>query len=315
MDKRLRWLNNLLCFEVAARHQSYSKAAEELFVSQAAVSQQMRQLEQNLGVRLFRRQSRQMLLTAQGKTLLSACQRGFSDILTGLNQVQEEPIEGSLTVSSTQAYCALWLLPNLFDFFHLHPSININVQASNRCENLHEGFVDIAIRFGTSTSALKEEGLFVEKIGENAVLPVCSPSYKQQKQINGAQDLKRARLLALLHSDKVNWESYFEHLAIDISATPLNKTEVSSSDLALSATLAGQGVMLASDIMIGQYMKSGQLIVPVDIPHPVRWISHIVYVKNSPKQKRILHFCEWIKKEMSQQELIFNNNAINGLPD
>ncbi|GEA12138.1 LysR family transcriptional regulator [Alteromonas sp. KUL49] len=117
MDKRLRWLNNLLCFEVAARHQSYSRAAQELFVSQAAVSQQMRQLEKNLGVSLFRRKARKMELTPQGHTLLQACQKGFSEVVHGLNQVQEEPIEGDLTVSSTQAFCALWLVPRLYEFF------------------------------------------------------------------------------------------------------------------------------------------------------------------------------------------------------
>ena len=87
MDKRLRWLNNLMCFEVAARHQSYSKAAEELFISQAAVSQQMRQLETNLHVKLFHREARKMRLTESGKVLLSACQRGFGEVINGLNQV------------------------------------------------------------------------------------------------------------------------------------------------------------------------------------------------------------------------------------
>ena len=303
MDKRLRWLNNLLCFEVAARHQSYSKAAEELFVSQAAVSQQMRLLEENIGAALFRRQGRNMVLTSQGKTLLHACQTGFSEIVNGLNQVQEEPIQGSLTISSTQAYCALWLLPNLYDFFNIHPEININVQASNLCEDLHEGNVDVAIRFSTSTSALQKEGLVVEKIGENGVVPVCSPSFAKDKQIHSTEDLVRTRLLALPMSDKVNWETYFEHVQVDTMKKPLNKTEVSSSDLALSAALSSQGVMLASDMMIGQYIKSGQLIVPVDIPHPVRWKSHIVYLEHAPKHKRITLFCNWLKRKMWQHEM------------
>jgi LysR family glycine cleavage system transcriptional activator len=304
MDKRLRWLNNLLCFEVAARHQSYSKAAEELFVSQAAVSQQMRTLEGNIGAALFRRQGRKMILTAQGKTLLYACQSGFSEIISGLNKVQEEPVQGSLTVSSTQAYCALWLLPNIYDFFNIHPEININVQASNKCEDLHEGNVDIAIRFSTSTSALRADGLVVEKIGENGVVPVCAPAFAEGRPLTCIKDLVNARLLALPLSDRVNWETYFEHARVDTSQKPLNKTEVSSSDLALSAALSGQGVMLASDMMIGQYIKSGQLIVPVDTPHPVRWKSHIVYLEHSPKQKRIELFCNWLKRKMSLYETL-----------
>lgn len=303
MDRRLRWLNNLLCFEVAARHQSYSKAALELHVSQAAVSQQMRLLEENLGVRLFRRQARKMLLTTQGKILLRACQHGFSEILEGLNQVQEEPLEGSLTVSSTQAFCALWLLPNLYEFSNLYPDVNINVQASNRYENLHDGNIDLAIRFSTSTTSLEKDGLIVEKIGENSVVPVCSPSFKQQHQINNAFDLVNTRLLALHLSEKISWESYFEYLSIELTSVSLKKTEVSSSDLALSAALAGQGVMLASDVMIGQYVKSGQLVIPVNIPHPIRWKSHIVYVKNSSKHQRIACFCAWFKRKMALHEM------------
>ncbi|WP_252731954.1 LysR substrate-binding domain-containing protein [Paraglaciecola arctica] len=77
---------------------------------------------------------------------------------------------------------------------------------------------------------------------------------------------------------------------------------VSSSNLAPSAALAGQGVMLTSDIIIGQYLKSGQLVVPADNPHPIRWKSHFVYLKNSSKQKRIAHFCDWLTKRMAEQE-------------
>lgn len=132
---------------MAARHESYSMAADELCITQAAINQQMRQLEQNLQVKLFRRSARRMLLTSQGQVLFEACRNGFGEIITGLNKVQEELLEGSLTVSTTQAFCALWLLPNLFKFFNQYPDININTLASNKIESLHNGKIDIAIRF------------------------------------------------------------------------------------------------------------------------------------------------------------------------
>ena len=204
MDKRLKWLNNLLCFEVAARNESYSKAAEELHISQAAVSQQMRQLEANLGISLFRRQGRKMLLTAPGRTLLASCKNGFSEIINGLNQVQEEPIEGSLTISSTQAFCALWLMPNLFAFFNLFPDINVNIQASNRIENLHDGNIDVAIRFSTSTTSLLDDTLVVEKFAEDGVIPACSPEFQSKMQLKTVKDLLNARLLSLACEEKAN---------------------------------------------------------------------------------------------------------------
>jgi len=302
MDKRLRWLNNLLCFEVAARHQSYSKAAEELYISQAAVSQQMRQLESNLGVSLFRRQARKMLLTGAGRTLYASCEKGFGEIVHGLNQVHEEPLEGSLTITSTQAFCSMWLMPNLFEFFNQYPNININIQASNRVEDLHKGDIDVAIRFYTSTTSVTDDSLVFEKFGENGVVPACSPRFQTEMKLHCVRDMLDARLLTLAGEGKANWESYFAHSNIDISDRLLKKTIVSSSDLALSAALGSQGVMLASDVMIGQYLKSGQLVIPVAIAHPVRWKSHFVYLKNSPKQKRITHFCHWLTKKMAQEE-------------
>ena len=222
----------MLCFEVAGRNESYSKAAEELHISQAAVSQQMRQLEANLGISLFRRQGRKMLLTAPGRTLLASCKNGFSEIINGLNQVQEEPIEGSLTISSTQAFCALWLMPNLFAFFNLFPDINVNIQASNRIENLHDGNIDVAIRFSTSTTSLLDDTLVVEKFAEDGVIPACSPEFQSKMQLKTVKDLLNARLLSLACEEKANWENYFENDKIDLSNTVLNKTTVSSSDLA-----------------------------------------------------------------------------------
>lgn len=304
MDKRLRWLNNLACFEVAARHQSYSKAAEEMHISQAAVSQQMRHLERNLNVRLFRRQTRKMILTESGQTLFSACQKGFAELISGLNQVEEAPLEGELTVSSTQAFCALWLVPNLFAFFSQHPDININVQGSNRIEDLHESQVDVAIRFSTSSSQLKDDGLVVEKIDENAVYPVCSAAFLAQNNLATAHDFRTVRLFSLAYENKVDWESWFEHAGVDVPSGGLTKTEVTSSDLALSAVLAGHGMMLASDIMVGEYVKTGQLVIPLNLPHPIKWKSHLVYSRNNPKQQRIAAFCEWVKEKLPQETTV-----------
>lgn len=302
MDKRLRWLSHLLCFEVAARHQSYSKAADELAISQAAVSQKMRQLEDYLNVKLFTRQARSMALTAQGKVLLASCQRGFADIVEGLNQVQEAPEAGALTVSSTQAFCALWLVPRLIDFYTEQSHININVLGSNRVEDLNDGKIDVAIRFSTSSTHLYKPSLVVEQIGDNPVFPVCAPSVaerlSERRTATHPKDLLSARLYSLAHENKVNWETWFEHARVDIHHVELNKTEVTSSDLALSAVLAGHGIMLASDIMVGEYLKSGQLVIPVDFPHPISWKAHLVYLKNSPKHKRIKVFCDWIKAQM-----------------
>ncbi|NQZ07239.1 MAG: LysR family transcriptional regulator, partial [Algicola sp.] len=142
MDKRLKYLNALRCFESAARHQSYSKAADEQFVSQAAVSQQMRQLEEALGTKLFVRKGRQMRLTQSGSTLYQTTHKVFNALLKTFNDIQCEEVAGSLTVTSTQSFSSLWLMPRLYKFSIKHPDIKIRVIASNGFEDLQAGHID-----------------------------------------------------------------------------------------------------------------------------------------------------------------------------
>ena len=148
MDKRLKHLNALRTFESAARHKSYTKAAEELYVSQAAVSQQMRQLEQVLSIKLFIRSGRKMLLTQSGESLYVSTHQALNLLVKGLNSIQTEEVAGDLTITSTQAFCSLWLMPRLYKFSQQHPDINVRILGSNQKEDLQKKHIDLAIRFG-----------------------------------------------------------------------------------------------------------------------------------------------------------------------
>lgn len=298
MDKRLHLLNNLMCFEVAARHQSYSKAAEELFISQSAVSQQMRQLEQQLEVQLFMRQGRKMFLTREGETLCKACQSGFSSILNGLNAIKNEGIAGDLIVSSTQAFCALWLMPRIYQFSQVHPEININVQGSNQVADLQQSQVDVAIRFSTDTEKLRQPPLVVEHICDDEVFPVISTQLAQKLKIETHADFLKCRLIGLVNETEMNWQNWFAAFGVNGNVPSTLRTEVTSSDLALSAVLSGHGAMLASKRMVGHYIQSGQLISPFKQGHPNSWKTHLVYLKDSPKNARVKIFCDWVKEQM-----------------
>lgn len=298
MDKRLHLLGNLMCFEVAARHQSYSLAAQELFISQSAVSQQMRQLEQQLEVQVFMRQGRRMCLTREGETLYQACQSGFSTILNGLNAIKSEGITGDLVVSSTQAFCALWLMPRMYQFSQAHPDINLNVQGSNHFADLQQSKIDVAIRFSTKTENLEHDSLHVEYICEDEVLPVISRQLAEKIQINSPADFLQCPLIGLVNETEMNWQTWFKAFGVHESIPAGKRTEVTSSDLALSAVLSGHGAMLASKRMAGTYIQSGQLIAPFKQGHPNSWKSHLVYLKESPKKARIKVFCDWVKTQM-----------------
>jgi LysR family glycine cleavage system transcriptional activator len=302
MDIRLKHLNALRSFESAARHQSYSRAAEELFVSQAAVSQQMRQLEQALTIQLFVRNGRKMQLTESGEKLYKSTHQALNTLVEGLNSIQCEGIAGDLTLTSTQAFCSLWLMPRLYKFSQIHPEVNIRILGSNQVEDLQKKRIDLAIRFGVEKRVSKNDNLIVEDFGEDVVYPVCSPKLLQHMWLKSPKDLLDCTLVSLANERLVTWESWFKHAGVEGSQQASKKTEVTSSDMALSAVLSGHGVALAASAMFSQYIPTKQLVVPFKIKHPVIWKRYLVYDKFSAKQKRIQVFTQWLQTEMAASQ-------------
>jgi len=302
MDKRLKHLNNLRSFESAARHQSYSKAAEELFVTQAAVSQQMRQLETSLGTRLFSRNGRKMHLTNSGEKLYQATHQAFDILLKGFNSIQTEDIAGSLTITSTQAFTSLWLMPRLYRFSVKHPEIKIRVLSSNGIEDLRQGHIDLAIRFRTTLDSEIFDDMVYEFVGEDHVYPACSPQLAQEMNFQEPQDILKCWLVGLEHEGSVNWPTWFKQAGIEKYQHHKRWTQVSSGDMALSAVLSGHGFTLASQALFSQYVDTGQLVIPFDIKHPVSFKRYYVYDPNSAKRARLDIFIAWLKEEAMMEK-------------
>lgn len=313
MDKRLKYLNALRTFESAARHQSYSKAAEELFVSQAAVSQQIRQLEQVLETKLFLRIGRTMQLTQNGEKLNQSTHQAFTTLIQGLNSIQSEPIAGNLTVTSTQAFCTLWLMPRLYRFSQLHPDVNIKIFASSQIEDLAKNHIDLAIRFGSKDHKMNNENLTSIDFGEDQVYPVCSQNLLNHVEINTPKDLLKCGLVSLANENKITWQSWFEHVGVSGFEKHNQKAEVTSSDMAISAVLSGHGVALVAMAMSAQYIENKQLVVPFYIKHPSEWRRYLVFDSDSAKLKRITVFTDWLQQEMQlaqkNADLIHNIKA------
>lgn len=302
MDQRLKYLNALRSFESAARHKSYSQAAEELFVSQAAVSQQMRQLEQALSVKLFVRTGRKMLLTQSGETLYDSTHKALNLLIKGLNSIQHEDVPGDLTITSTQAFCSLWLMPRLYKFSQQYPDVNIRILGSSHKEDLQKKHIDLAIRFGIDKRLPDNDNLVMEEFGEDFVYPVCSPKLLQHMWLKSPKDLLDCTLVSLANERLVTWETWFEHAGVKGFEHVSKKTEVTSSDMALSAVLSGHGVTLAASAMFSQYIPTKQLVVPFKIKHPVIWKRYLAYDPNSAKRKRIQVFIDWVREEMASSE-------------
>lgn len=305
MDKRLKHLNVLRGFESAARHKSYSKAAEELFVSQAAISQQMRQLEESLGIKLFIRNKRQMHLTQSGETLYQASQQAFKTLIQAFNHIQCEEVAGSLTITSTQSFASLWLMPRLYRFSVKHPEVNIKIAGSNHIEDLQHSHIDLAIRFGSGAKEQTEPGLNCEYFGEEEVYPVCSPKLAKEMRLEKPDDILKCWLVNLRFAKLTNWPIWFEAAGVKNYQQHTLWTEVTSTDLALSAVLSGHGITLASKSLFSQYIDTGQLVIPFDIKHPITVPRYLVFDENSAKKSRLDIFMHWLKKEMA----VYENNA------
>ena len=298
MEKAIKNLNLLRSFECAARHQSYSKAATELYISQAAVSQQMRQLEAALGSQLFLRKGKQMLLTQKGQSLFAASQQAFAVLQKCVNEIKDEGIPGRLTITSTQAFSALWLMPKLHKFSQQHPQIEIRVLSSSGFDDLKQQHIDLAIRFGTSVEENTDPGLICEYFGEDPVYPVCSAQLAESLDFDKPSDLLQTWLVSLENPGAYDWPSWFEHAGVKNYRDHQRWTQVHSTDMALNAVLSGHGFTLAARYLYIQQLNSGQLVMPVAIAHPNVVRRYMVYDPDSAKIARLKVFMQWLEQEM-----------------
>lgn len=291
-------INLLVTFECAARHNSYSQAAQELCISQAAVSQQIRQLEAILNTRLFVRKGKRMLLTQQGAALFEHAQKGLSILDRGINCVQREDIDGELTITSTQAFISLWLMPRLQGFTNRYPNIQINVSSSANFVDLKQTHIDLAIRFGTTVEQHTPDNFICEYFGESPVYPICSSSLAKQLNLNEPANLLSHHIVTLTHKGPYDWPSWFNAAGVKGFESHTLWTKVNSTDMAISAVSSGHGVTLAAPYLCQQQLDSGALVIPYKLPHPNKVKRYFVFEANSPRLARLKIFTDWLNHEM-----------------
>lgn len=294
MENGLRHLNALRCFEAAARLKSYSKAGEELFVTQAAISQQIRGLEKTLGSKLFYRQGREMLLTAQGEILANHVTTGFDHILTGLNRAQCEPLNGSLTVTTTPSFASRWLMPKLWRFTMKYPEIPIKVIASPTEDDLRHSGIDIAIRQGQVNSP----NLHNHFLYEEPVFPICSPELATSLKLTKPEQLTKCWLIHGINSVAFTWAKWFEKAKVPYDEKQLLWMEVTTFDMGLNAVMAGHGVCLGTMSLAGDFIEKGLLVKPFDIGLTPGVRYTLLHNEHSPRLKRINVFKEWVNEEV-----------------
>lgn len=294
MDRRLRYLPALRSFEAAARHQSYSRAAEELSITQAAVSQQVRNLEDHFRVKLFYRVGRQMKLTQQGRTLAEYVSRAFGELSEGFDRISTEPEDGVLTVTAPPSFSSYWLVPRLWRFSVKHPNINVRAVASTQLEDLKHSDIDIAIRQYDDPSDDNAGDLLFD----DPVYPYCTPDLVTQMNLTSPEKLMDCWLVQPIDSGRFNWERWFKHVGVDTKKTKLSWIEVTTWEMGINAVMSGHGVCLAASSIAEELVRRGVLVCPFEISIEPGVRFSLLHEDNSPKLARINTFREWLKEEV-----------------
>lgn len=249
---RLPTLNGLRAFEVAARHLNFRAAADELGVTQAAVAQQVRGLEAQLGLKLFERLPRALMLTEAGRSYADDIRRAFELIAEATGKLRPEPLR--LTISVTPTFASRWLIPRLPDFLAAHPDLDMRILASERVSNFQTDAVDIAVRLARPPFAT---GLQADLLFEQQLVAVCSPAVMPVDGKLSSADLAR---FVLLHDTHNQWPDFVGTMLG--AAPPVTSKSVSFNQTshAIEAALAGQGIALASSIFVSDDIAAGRLV-------------------------------------------------------
>jgi LysR family glycine cleavage system transcriptional activator len=291
-------LNALRAFEAIARRMSFARAAEELHVTPAALSHQIRGLEEQLGLALFTRRTRSIELTEAGRTLYPGLHAGFESVRGAVARLDRERDANILVISATVGLTSKWLMPRLWRFLHAHPEIDARVAATMKLADFASDGVDVAIRMSTGDHT----DLHVEKLSDDSMLPVCSPRLVEQG-LRSAADLAR---FPLIHHDipmsmraPPRWADWLAASGVSgIDAT--RGLRVNVADHALDAAVAGAGVSLSFKLIASDDDHAGRLVSPFGPELPLTVGYYFVCPMGHETRPNVRAFHDWLYAEMAE---------------
>lgn len=300
MPDRLPPLTALRAFDAAARHMSFSKAADELHVTPAALSFQIKSLEEHLGAPLFRRLNRAVELTEAGLALAPGASAGFQTLAAAWRTTERTQDNQSLTITSGPAFTAKWLAPRLYEFAQAHPEIELRFSASLKLMDFGRDAIDVAIRFGTGT----DDGLVSVPLAEEWVCPVMTPAmaarYPTPESLADAP---------LIFDDSISfikppcdWKTWFR--AMDINFSPTHGPRFSQADHALDAALAGVGIVLGRRALVVKDLADGRLVAPFPTALQTGVRFRFLCAQGAQDRPQIAAFREWMMTEIDKTAYI-----------
>jgi LysR family glycine cleavage system transcriptional activator len=288
-------LNALRAFEAAARHMSFKAAAEELSVSQSAVSHQIKALEEALGFPLFARKTRSVELTRKGRLYYPILRNAFDSIAEGTQVILEEKSVSVLTVQVYSTFTIRWLLPRLSRFQEQHEDVQIRLHTSQADVNFDQEDVDAAIMIGQPTNA----SLHYDHLFNCELFPVCSPRYLEKHGlIETPADLLGHSLLQVYPSGQ-DWNVWLEAQAVD-QVNPDSGLQLESYDVALNSAIQGMGVALGQQPYITHELDSASLVELFPgrrVENPNHWL--LAYRSEKRGQHKIAVFRDWLLEEVA----------------
>lgn len=287
-------LDLLKGFEAAARNLSFTKAAEELFVTQSAVSRQIQALEEQLGVALFQRRHRALLLTEEGQVLYRAASEMLERLRRAVEQVSEAAGGKMLSVSTTEGFASLWLIPRLAEFRKTCPGVDVRISATNRIVSLERERIDLAIRYCAPGLAL--EGAL--KLFGEEVFPVCSPRLlkNRAKPLAAPADLKHHVLIDFEDPAgrwPFSWRAWLEAEQM-ADLEPAGVLRVSHYDQVIQAALGAQGVAVGRNPLVRRFIREGSLVAPFAKTAVSSRAYYVVESKNAAARPEVRAFVAWL---------------------
>lgn len=289
----------LVGFEAAARHLSFTKAGEELFLTQSAVSRQIKELEGELGVELFQRRHRALVLTEAGKQFYAAAAQVLTTMRSATDRLRAQAGKKTLSVTTTHSFAALWLIPRLAGFTRTHPGVDVRITAATRVQDLERDGLDVAIRHGPAALA----GPHAIRLFGEKVFPVCSPKLLKSNPLEKPPDLARHVLLQYDDPDGrhpwLHWKSWLEVAGIP-DLRPAATLSFSGYEQIIPAAVAGHGVGLGRSPLVKDLLASGELVAPFRSSADPARAYYVIVAKSAEGRPEVAGFVSWLKQEAAK---------------
>ena len=287
-------LNFLHTFESVARHLSFTLAAKELFITQAAVSHQIKVLEDYLGVKLFLRENRKVYLTSEGQKLLPAVVSGLQGISDSLESIRNYDTEDTLVVGVGSSFSANWLVHHLGKFYQSYPEINLHLKITNDDPEFETDGTDIAVVWGQGEWL----NVMFEQLMEVEFTPVCSPHLLDEVHpLRTPEDLIHYPLLDVEGYDV--WKEWLEKAGIP-EKKYRRRTIIRDSNVLIHSALNAHGIALSAVGIVQEYLDSGKLVRPFELSITAGGFIYLVYPEKSLRKPLVNLFKEWLVKEVQR---------------